>query len=221
MKAQNILHEQFPLIDGFLSTSLGMVGQLPVMKSEFIQILHTSKFHWVCVSSLGNTSKNTADVNLYDSLYRGITPETKKQIASLLFSPEKKINVAVPNVQQQGSNLDCGVFAIAFATSLCFGKDPSTLHFNRREMRQHLYKCLINQRFTMFPAHPKHGGSPGQKASFDIYCLCRQPWDQVKKMVQCDNCSKWYHQTCEQVPDSLFRNSAAKKWICSACKNEA
>ena len=89
MKAQNILHEQFPLIDGFLSTSLGMVGQLPVMKSEFIQILHTSKFHYVCVSSLSNSSKNTADINLYDSLYRGITPETKKQIVSLLFSTEK------------------------------------------------------------------------------------------------------------------------------------
>jgi len=133
MKAQNILHRQFPLIDGFLSTTLGMVGQFPVMQSDLIQILHTNRFHWICISTLGinPATKNQADVALYDSLYRGITIDTKKQIASLLFSKNKKIDVQVKDVQQQINNsVDCGVFAIVFATSLCFefqqkGNSPS------------------------------------------------------------------------------------------------
>ena len=33
-------------------------------------------------------------------------------------------------VQQQGNGVDCGVFAIAYATSLAFGKSPSLCSYN-------------------------------------------------------------------------------------------
>lgn len=37
---------------------------------------------------------------------------------------------------------DCGLFAIAFATELVHGSDPSLCHFDTGTMRQHLLCCL-------------------------------------------------------------------------------
>ena len=82
MMAENILHSQFPVIDGFLSTALGKVNQFPAMQSEFIQILQSGNFHWLCVNNIG---KKKADVNLYDSLYHSVKIDVKKQIAFLLL----------------------------------------------------------------------------------------------------------------------------------------
>ena len=43
---------------------------------------------------------------------------TKVQIAAILCSPEREINVGFPLVQIQHGGNDCGLFALAFATSL-------------------------------------------------------------------------------------------------------
>lgn len=26
-----------------------------------------------------------------------------------------------------------------------------------------------------------------------LYCMCGQPYDDKKFMIQCDNCREWYH----------------------------
>ena len=217
MMAENILHSQFPVIDGFLSTALGKVNQFPPMQSEFIQILHSGNFHWVCVSNIG---KKKANVNLYDSLYHTVKIDVKKQIASLLLSPERKIAIEVKDVQQQTNNTDCGVFAIAYATALCFGHDPCYLHFNRREIRLHLWKCFMDQKFTMFPFTARNPAKNCKLVSFEIYCICRQPWDPDSqiRMVQCENCSIWFHETCQEIPNAFFRSCKFKKWQCHNCK---
>ena len=72
MTAQNILHQQFPLIDGFLSKSLGVVGQFTPMKSNFIQIIHTGAFHWLTVSNVTSGNQSPTHIDLYDSLYHGM-----------------------------------------------------------------------------------------------------------------------------------------------------
>ena len=36
----------------------------------------------------------------------------------------------------------CGLFAIAFATEICTGHNPSDAEFVQREMRPHLLNCL-------------------------------------------------------------------------------
>ena len=37
--AQELLHQQFPLIEGLIQPSIGKVDQFPVMRQEFIQVL--------------------------------------------------------------------------------------------------------------------------------------------------------------------------------------
>ena len=46
---------------------------------------------------------------------------------------------------------DCGLFAIASATSLAFGEDPSTREYCQAKMRTHLLKCFVNKYFELFP----------------------------------------------------------------------
>ena len=54
------------------------------------------------------------------------------------------------NQKQQGFR-DCGLFAIANATSLCFGDDPTFLEFEKNEMRQHMLDCIEKGQMTPFP----------------------------------------------------------------------
>ena len=49
------------------------------------------------------------------------------------------------DIQKQEGGADCGVFAIAVATAIAFGFDPTTLRFSQREMRGHLELYLYFQ----------------------------------------------------------------------------
>ena len=80
--------------------------------SEFIQILNCNNQHWVCVSTIG--CKDGA-INVYDSMLTGDVPiMTKEDIASMMTTRCACIYLIFPNVQQQKSGWDCGLYAIAF-----------------------------------------------------------------------------------------------------------
>ena len=63
-------------------------------------------------------------------------------MADLLQSKQQHIEICYPDVQWQSGVSDCGLFAIAFATSICFGRDPTTAAFTQRDMRSHLLSCI-------------------------------------------------------------------------------
>ena len=54
-------------------------------------------------------------------------------------------------VQQQTNASDCGLFAIAFATSLVFGYDPQDINFDTTRMHAHLVACFRAGAITQFP----------------------------------------------------------------------
>ena len=68
--------------------------------------------------------------------------ETKQQIAALIFSSVNKITLTIQTVQRQQDCSCCGLFAVAFATSLCFGSDPSTI----------MYDVLYQESWSLFQA---------------------------------------------------------------------
>ena len=49
--------------------------------------------------------------------------------------------------------MDCGLYAVAYATYLAHGKDPQrlTTHFKQELMRYHLVKCFEQGHLTEFP----------------------------------------------------------------------
>ncbi len=65
-----------------------------------------------------------------------------KQIASVSHEVDNEIEILVQPVQQQTNSTDCSVFALAFATAVCFGYIVSHCSFGMDKMRPHLWKCF-------------------------------------------------------------------------------
>ena len=146
--AQVLLQKINPLIEGFQRPTLGPVRNFSVVSGEFVQLLHTGQDHWVCVSSVGFPP---GTVKLFDSLYHDmISQEVEDQVKDLLADSFQKLEYAP--CQQQTNDSDCGVFAIAFATSLVLGCTPQYMTFDITKMRPHLVACLRAGAMTQFPS---------------------------------------------------------------------
>lgn len=39
-------------------------------------------------------------------------------------------------------------------------------------------------------------GMVHMQESAKIYCLCRQPYDELRPMLSCDHCNDWFHYDC-------------------------
>jgi len=143
----------------------------------------------------------------------------RRKLHRFLIQKKKKILVEVKDVQQQTNSTDCAVFAIAFTTALCFGLDPCSLHFNRRDLRMNLWECLSEKKFKMFP-HTLRSPARSKLVSFDVHCTCRQLFEKASgiRMVQCETCQIWYHETCHEIPGAFFRSYKLKVWHCLACR---
>ena len=64
-----------------------------------------------------------------------------KRLESLKFE--------IADMQVQKGSTDCGVFAIAVATSLLYGINPS---YKQDKMRDHLLCCLDSGSLSVFPS---------------------------------------------------------------------
>ena len=87
-------------------------------------------------------------VKIYDSLFDTIDSETVN-VVSNLFGPD-----AIPDmitVPKQAGVKDCGVYALANLTALCFKIDPAIIYFNRNIMRLHLVQCMESGACIPFP----------------------------------------------------------------------
>ena len=66
---------------------------------------------------------------------------TKEEIAALLNTSKDKITLQYMSVKHQYGGSDCGLFALAFATALCVGLDPTACKFKQELMREHFSSC--------------------------------------------------------------------------------
>jgi len=122
--AQRLLKAQFPKMKGLCSTFLQGRKRRTVFEENMVQIVHSRGNHWITATSAN--VKMDYQVNVFDSLYDDIDEGTSN-IISNVFGPS-----AVPcsiKIHQSGVD-DCGLFAIANATSICFGQDPAEMNFD-------------------------------------------------------------------------------------------
>lgn len=146
-RAHVLLHEVNPHIQGLQRPTLGPVKNFDVVTGEFIQILHTGKDHWVCISSIGCLG---GLVHLYDSLFHEVIRQKVEDQAKDLLA-DSFVNLINVPVQQQNNGSDCGVFAIAIATSLAYGSNPKHITYDIAKMRPHLVNCLEAGKLSQFP----------------------------------------------------------------------
>ena len=201
--AQSLLHKQFPYIEGFQKPFLGTQLAMEPQAGEFVQILCVRNSHWICVSTVGC---KPSTVNVYNSLHGSLDTHTQKLVADLMQSQKKHIEVRYADVQWQSRVNDCGLFAIAFATSICSGIDPTTITFEQPIMRSHLLDCILSGKLTPFPVRNNtRRPKPFKKEYISIYCVCRLI-DNGSRMVECASCLEWFHQSCARVPGRFLKN---------------
>ena len=144
--------------------------------NDFVQILNCTRNHWsgICISTVGC---QPGKVNMFDSMCTGDIPlSTKEAVASLLCTTKRFISLVFPDVQQQPNHYDCGLFALAYASSVCNNLDPATINYDQHCLRPHFLKCLKNGEFKSFPCEPKPlNPRPPLRNSFCVYCFCRLP----------------------------------------------
>ena len=212
--AQQLLKLKFSFVDGLVDPAIRGSLVTPA-NTEFVQIVNTGS-HWVCMSSI---SCPMGTVKVYDSLYNSPSTTAVEHVCRMLHHQGEKVTVASQKVQKQTNSDDCGLFAIAFATTLCYGEDPTKTRYEQSTMRRHLVDCIEGLEMTLFPETtmrvPWHDNV--RERIVPIFCLCRMPNDN-KEYVQCTGCKQWYHPGCAKVPDSA-RSKRRQRWFCHMCES--
>ena len=112
--------------------------QYLLQPNNAIQVIHILPQHWATISTIG-CKENT--VELYDSVFNTISLSTKNTIIKLL-KPNDLVTVFIKNVSKQTGSTDCGLYAIAYCTSLLNLDDPCGVIYDQHEMRSHLANCF-------------------------------------------------------------------------------
>lgn len=214
--AQYLLGSSFPSISGFQSTivfdSKNCV-HVKVPQASFIQILNVHSNHWLTVSNF-HCHSNT--IKIYDSMNSQKLETFGKfnyQVAALLDCQSSSFRVEYANTKQQEGSSDCDLFAVACATSLCFGLSPETPNFNQGEMRSHLANCFLEGKLQSFPvAAPLLLSTRHSISFYDVHlcCKCRRPKVEGNSLLECIFCNNLY-QECE-------KDTNVKLFVCTACK---
>ena len=141
-----MLKAQHPLIGGFQDIALAPKLAMIPEPGEFICGHSTLDY----VSGIGCTTPFSMKV--YDGM---LTVHDKKVVADLLQCRDKAILVSYTDVQLQAGGSDCGLFALAFATSLCNGEEPEAILYEQSSLRNHLFNGIMQQKLLPFPKKRK------------------------------------------------------------------
>ena len=140
-----ILNKDFPHFT-FQSSSL-QHNLLVYSPTETIHIHHNGEGHFCTSSSIGG------EVCLFDSLNTKPSEELLRQLTTI-YSPDPDIT---PTIKQynitatQRGSVDCGIFALAYATELAHCTNPAMFVYNQESFRPHLLQCLLMRNLQPFP----------------------------------------------------------------------
>ena len=178
--AQQLLKAQFPYLDGLNDPDILSGDLVTPAVTEFVQIINTGG-HWVCLSTIGCTNGH---VKVYDSMGTSPSPKVITNSCQMLFYNGKKVTVSNQKVQRQQGASDCGLFAIAFATSLCFGNDPQEIAYDQPLLRSHFIACLEDHKMKPFPRTDRRVQRhlSVSRAVVPIYCTIAGCQTMVKPM---------------------------------------
>ena len=90
------------------------------------------------------------------------------------------------------------------AMAISNGQSPEGLNYNTKVTRKHLAGCLEDEVFRHFPANKRSVKQETKRSeALKIYCTCRLP-EGGERMIACDNCGEWYHESCLNRPLSII-----------------
>ena len=86
--------------------------------------------------------------------------------------PKSELVIQIMNVQRQIGSSDCGVFALALITAVCFGLDSCSL---TKKRRKHLLKSIVRQElhyFLLYESRKKAIYYKVKLSLFTVYVGC-------------------------------------------------
>ncbi|XP_038069265.1 uncharacterized protein LOC119738441 [Patiria miniata] len=153
--AQQLLHRQFPALEGLQEPVLGNVLQFKPIVSDGIQVIQNGSNHWVTLRKLGEK------VKVMDSKNMGLTRQLTHQVINLCGVVDSNndddeagngtLEVRLPRMHRQRGSSDCGVFAVAYATEMAFQGNPELVVYEQKRLRRHLEACLECREMKPFP----------------------------------------------------------------------
>ena len=191
--SQTLLAHKFKHFDGFQTVGCGYSMTFCIQRKGFVQILYDEvRHHWLPVASVSNGIDEPV-LNVYDSLFHTASSHTKKQIDCIV---NIRIKLNFMDVTCQNGSDDCGLFAVAYATTICYGKKPEKFIFDQGLMRRHLLKCLENKLMEEFPVRKEHRNSDKviNHDAVMVHCSCRMPKTKDEDMIACSSCGEVYHK---------------------------
>ena len=202
---------------------------------KFIQMININHNHWVTISNVfcessqfeaapGHFVRPIAFAKVYDSLQslnekngKVNYPFSVEKAICELNRPTVAVQFIVEDVPQQDGGSDCGLFAIAFAASLCQNINPNSLVIKQQAMRPAFLKCIDNNDLSTFlndivlSRSRLFKNDPLTSTQVRLYCHCKMP-DNGELMVKCKRCKEWFHEACEKGD---FEND---DWLCCSCE---
>lgn len=204
----------FSRVKGLLSpTVLAIEGQAKnrtarLKKTDtIIQIHYVSgasmvSGHWVTSAYFGG-----GPVVIYDSMAPRVdrlllNQQFRRQLVDMYGHVAKDKGgdflVKVFEIPYQVGDVDCGLFAIAYATEILFGDRPEMRRFEQSFMRQHLTNSFNNGTLLKFPSNAT-AMAPSQNVWLACWC-CFLRKEKKDKWVGCTSTRKcsdgWFHTGC-------------------------
>ena len=218
--AQWLLSKQFPDSKG-LHSVLAFESKPPKVQKgdkDFVQILHVGGNHWVTVTNIGCQENR---IKVFDSLRQKLSKKEKQKLCSclavLLNTSSSNMVIEWPSMQRQSGESDCGLFAVAIATSLLNGEDPGSKSYDQSVMRGHLAVCFHCEELAVFPASSsKCVKNDKKEETIKVFCHCRMPFKNGDFMIECSVCLEWFHRSCDKVPQTVTDKTL---FHCMNCKS--
>ena len=156
---------------------------------------------------------------MFDSVNDDITSDTVNQICSIVRSQKKSITIEIMDVLKQRGCVDCGLFALAFSTSLCIGEQPSEKRYSQKDLRAHLYSVFDSDSSSpqSFPSSNRQkvpANLVKKTMVVPVFCHCHLP--EEGNMIECCQCLEWYHEKCENIDEEVWEKEEID-WVCKGC----
>lgn len=118
-----------------------------VSRAKPQQASDNSRDHWITATIIGC---EVGVIKVYDSLYTTLDKPSSIVLANLFHCKDQLFKNRVVRPQKQNGGTDCGVFAIAFATSIAINHKVD-MKFDQARMRAHfLVHCKEKKRVVTF-----------------------------------------------------------------------
>ena len=149
--AQQMLKSQFSQLNGFHSTLLQsrMTDSMHLECQNKIQVIFCQqRRYWIVGTTINCEGK---EVKVYDSFFTFLDQESMALVIKLFMSDNFEPTIKTMKCQRQQGPNDCGLFAVANATALAFGLNPTRQIYKQDTMRLHFVHCLTKGNMLPFP----------------------------------------------------------------------